>query len=799
MISSVTGRLVTKKELCQASYWVKNMTSPVRFMEALQNLCSQSRAKLTKKLDGSHRQAVVVEHLVEIGPHPALQRAIRDTLESIPRGNSIGYNSILRNSTSASNTTLDLVGHLYALGVKVGLRQVNDPELVSTPSRLILADLPEYPFNHSQSYWYESRISKSYRLRSHGPNELLDTRSTDWNSLDKRWRHVIKAADLPWTEDHKVNNIMIYPGAGMVVMAIEAVHQMVDPQRRVIGYNLRDIVFLTALDLSSSPAGLETQFSLHALEDAQDPENTWYEFMVFSVTAGVWTENCRGAIQVQYEGLKAIEDESPEAEILVHYIRTWDSMTENCTNPVNSQHMYRFLDQCGLKYGPSFQKIEKSACSSEHEAVAEIKLSELARGNTYPQQNVIHPTTLDAVAYLMFTALSKGGTEKMSTNVPTLIRRLWVSATGFSAADDCINVSAKIITATPRSAKASFLAFSNDRKSLRLTIEDLETSVIATTKTSAEAPLEEPQVWCNIDTKIDVSILSPAETVSWLDKTFVRKSGEPVKFHRDLTMLLCMFLIRVKNEIDSKVLTPADTHIQNYIKWIDYQLKKVKCADLELQQAQTSDVLTVRTRNQGAMGKLFVEVGNSIPGIIRGEVDAVQLFFENDMLKNYYEEESTSSNCFPKLQQYLNILAHKNPGMKVLEVGAGTGAATEHVLDTLSRHGEAEFGALRCERYEFTDISPAFFEKARALFSKYQHRMHFNVLDIEKEPADQGYEENSYDLLIAASVLHITRNLDTTVQHMCKLLKPGGKLIIHEPTTPINIKTGFVFGLLPGW
>lgn len=42
MVSSVTNRLTTVKELCQADYWLKNMTSPVRFSEAVTQLASAS-------------------------------------------------------------------------------------------------------------------------------------------------------------------------------------------------------------------------------------------------------------------------------------------------------------------------------------------------------------------------------------------------------------------------------------------------------------------------------------------------------------------------------------------------------------------------------------------------------------------------------------------------------------------------------------------------------------------------------------------------------------------------------------
>lgn len=58
--------------------------------------------------------------------------------------------------------------------------------------------------------------------------------------------------------------------------------------------------------------------------------------------------------------------------------------------------------------------------------------------------------------------------------------------------------------------------------------------------------------------------------------------------------------------------------------------------------------------------------------------------------------------------------------------------------------------------YIFTDISPAFFEKARDKFSMHLDRMEFGKLDITKPPSEQGLKTHAYDLIIASSVLHAT-------------------------------------------
>lgn len=804
MISSVTGKMITKKQLCQATYWVKNMVSPVLFMEALQTLCFKSRVSLTKKLDGSHRQMAVVEHLIEIGPHAALQHFVRETLKDHPRGQDIRYNSALIREISASKTILELLGQLHTLGVPVNLRHANDPEVVAKNFRIALANLPEYPFNHSQSYWHESRISKSYRLRPQVHNDLLGNPVQDWNPLDARWRNFLQTGDMPWVQDHKVNGITMYPAAGMLVMAIEAAHQLADPQDRVVGYFLRDVAFEQPLDISSNRGALETQISLRASKQAEHRDNMWYDFIVFSFATDSWAENCRGAIQIQYKKVDAIEDNSEsleDRERVAAYLRVWQSSIETCKRFIDPQRMYQFLRQSGIDYGPSFQAIKNLHCSSGSETIADIDIFEYTHHSTGSQRHVIHPATLDAVTHLMFAALSKGGTEHMSTNIPTAIKKLWVSNDGFHAADNYISVFAKITSETTRNVTASSFAFSKDIQDLRIIMEGLETSFIATPSNSAETHLERSQVCCNIEAKFDIEMLSPGKVLDWLDGISEVSTKEPVEFFQDLTLLLQLYLQELKHEIDSTSVVLCEPHFVRYLKWVDYQLDKSNCTELRDVPNSTREAVYARVKDQGAVGKLFVEVGDKLLSILKGDINVMQLLFESDLVENYYKEFFGPSKCVPKLEKYLDALGHKYPRMKILEVGAGTGAATAQVLHALSQQGGGggDMGPLRCEKYDFTDISPSFFERARATFSHRRQKINFRVFNVEIDPEVQGYQKDSYDLVIAAGVLHATKSLATTIQNVRKVLKPGGKLLIHEPTMPTDIKTGFAFGLLPGW
>lgn len=82
-----------------------------------------------------------------------------------------------------------------------------------------------------------------------------------------------------------------------------------------------------------------------------------------------------------------------------------------------------------------------------------------------------------------------------------------------------------------------------------------------------------------------------------------------------------------------------------------------------------------------------------------------------------------------------------------LEIGAGIGATTEAMLQGLV----AEDGRRVYPKYVFTDISSGLFVLARDKFAKWDG-VQYQVLDIESDPTAQGFELQSFDLIVASNV-----------------------------------------------
>ena len=126
--------------------------------------------------------------------------------------------------------------------------------------------------------------------------------------------------------------------------------------------------------------------------------------------------------------------------------------------------------------------------------------------------------------------------------------------------------------------------------------------------------------------------------------------------------------------------------------------------------------------------------------------------------------------------------------LRILEIGAGTGGMAAALLPALPKERT---------RYLFTDVSDFFLTRAAERFADYPF-VEYALLNIEESPEGQGVAPHGFDLVVAANVLHATRDLDTTLRHAQALLAPGGVLLLYEATRHprwLSVTTG----LIEGW
>lgn len=368
MISTVTGNPVPPFKLLDVSYWVENMTQPVQFCEAISLVCAPP-AKTLAKAQKSSESSISSDFFLEIGPHSTLKSPVREILKQYGRAKDAGYGSVLVRGRDARSTAIDVAGRLFCLGSPVNVMAVNGSSNQMKAGRM-LTDLPSYPFNHTKRYWLESRVSENFRFRQVPHHELLGTRHTDWNDLEAVWSHRIVLSEKPWIEDHKVNGLNVYPAAGVLVMAIEAARQMAG-SGPISGYRFRDVVLRKALVVPSSAEGIEARFYLRPVKDPEAKTLSWNEFRLCVYENGEWSENCRGAIAVEFS-TKSIDFANIEAAEQREIEAECDARSNRCILSMSKVHLNKLFSDLGLDYGGAFQSCRDIRFNRSGESTATV-------------------------------------------------------------------------------------------------------------------------------------------------------------------------------------------------------------------------------------------------------------------------------------------------------------------------------------------------------------------------------------------------------------------------------------------
>lgn len=191
---------------------------------------------------------------------------------------------------------------------------------------------------------------------------------------------------------------------------------------------------------------------------------------------------------------------------------------------------------------------------------------------------------------------------------------------------------------------------------------------------------------------------------------------------------------------------------------------------------------------------LLVRCGGVLADVLRGRVNALDLLFESahaDDTEALYQDSAGSLALNDRVAALAAQAAASMPPdrkLRILEVGAGTGATTSRVLSLLGG---------RDVDYVFTDLSAHFLRRAEEKFrdaGSFQYR----VFDLEADPRGQGFEPGQFDLIIAVNVVHVTADLARALDHLSQCLADGGMLLLREVTRP-QAWLDLTFGLTPGW
>ena len=87
-------------------------------------------------------------------------------------------------------------------------------------------------------------------------------------------------------------------------------------------------------------------------------------------------------------------------------------------------------------------------------------------------------------------------------------------------------------------------------------------------------------------------------------------------------------------------------------------------------------------KHLGAIGDLLERVGVNLLEFLKGKIHPLTAMMESDLLYRFYSSWGTV-RCTAQIAEYVRLLSLKNPAMKVLEIGAGTGSAAVPLLKAI--------------------------------------------------------------------------------------------------------------------
>ena len=787
--SSTRGSSISLAELRKPSYWVANLVSPVRFCESVTELLKDSvdEPKTNGYTKMKRSASALITDILEIGPHAALKGPLANISKQISGRDAITYHSLLRRKASAMQTALEAAGALFCQGYEVDLSAVNEARGSDGPKPLMLIDLPSYPFNHSKEYWLESRLSKNFRLRPAGRHDLLGVPIADWNKSNATWRNYIRLSENPWIEDHKVAGDVLYPAAGMLVMAIEASRQIADDSKVLRGFAFKDVSFHLALRVPDDSEGVETHFYLRPYRETSSPgSSTWNEFQLWSFNDGEWREHCRGLVQSEYEEEK-INNELMVQEQCRKVVR---DAQQACTSDIAVDKVYRKLKQSGLDFGPTFRTLDNVRLGQDLTLLARVnsplsKIREVMPSH-YVQPHLVHPALLDGVVHANIAPLVSNSTGADQPRVPVYAESLWISASPESH-DGYVVVTAQPSTRGESETESSFTAVSSKTNLPSVYASGLlfKTLPCVASQDAAESLHDA----FNIEWKPDPTLLSEKQA----SKVFgipMAAEDNPSDFLEDCEALCLAYIRRFLASVTEDRIGRMEEHHRKYVSWMEHIARQTTgrvVAGIEDLEDKVGSKATPE-------GVLIMAVGHALNEMLGGPLNPLDVIFKDKIAENVYRYGLGCQRCYEQLRIYVDALAHKNPAMQILEIGAGTGGATRPVVETLTAQGK------RYENYCFTDISPSFFEQAKdTIFKDQLDSVDFRVLNVENDPLEQGFEAGRYDLIVAANVLHATKKIDVSLSNAKRLLKPGGKLLLFEITNTEVLLSHFCFGTLPGW
>ncbi|CDN87115.1 type I polyketide synthase [Hydrogenophaga intermedia] len=772
LVSNLNGD-VAGEELTTPAYWRRHAREAVRFGDGLRSLA-----------------ALRPDVCVEIGPHPTLTTMAGKVWGD--QGPTLVAS--LRKGRADEEQALQAVSALYLAGAGIDWRG-------NMKGRLIT--LPSYPFQRERS-WFVAKPqapARAARARDTG-HPLLGARLRGAGS-ETVFESRIGADEPAWMRQHQVQGHAVVPATAYLDTLLAAGQALLGHE----AVSVEDITVQEAMLLDDDGTARTLQVVGGAVQANGSASASISSLADDAGDEQPWTTHVSATLRrtTAAPGAAALADAQAA-----------------CAQPLSTAEFYAGFERRGLDFGPDFRSI-RLLWRGDSQALGEVALGDelAAQAGTHR----IHPVLLDGCLQVLAAALPD---DDEALFLPIAVARFtlhqapgarcWshvrVSASGGESARASVSVWRADGALVAELVDVQLKRVSRDALQ-RLGERWLDDALYETAWRPAPLPL--PEATHAVPTP---ALAEQAMRALGGLRQSARLDGYDA-FIPQLEALCAQYVVqtmarlgwapapgeRVQAEALAARLRVQPRHGRLFARLLAILAEEGLLAhegDHWVARAAwpavqpEAELARLHAAHPDAMAELEMtgRVAASMAEALRGEREPMELLFPGGSLANaerMYRDAPTAQVFNGLLGEVMHaLLAHQaaNPGrpLRVLEIGGGTGGTTARIAPLLPAQGV---------EYTFTDIGPLFVARAQERFGQHGF-MRFQVLDLEKDAAAQGFAPQSFDLVIAANVVHATADLRRTLGRVRGLLAPAGLLAMIEVTQPQRW-FDLTVGLTEGW
>jgi acyl transferase domain-containing protein/NADPH:quinone reductase-like Zn-dependent oxidoreductase/SAM-dependent methyltransferase/acyl carrier protein len=761
--STVTGQKCAGAT-CDATHWGRGVRQPVQFASAVNGLCDAG-----------------VDVWLEIGAHPALARSIQECVVG-HSGNAVVISSTRREREHES--MIESAMDLHRACVPLVFANM-------TPSRQLLS-LPAYAWDKAR-WWNESSDWREGRLAS-GGRGLLDVRLPQ---AAPTWRARLDSRHMAFLMDHKVENLVVFPAAGFVEMVLEAGVQLFSGRPFVI----EDFEIRRPLIVPDEVSGLKMELSYDLHERTFSIQSKFEQ-------GAAWSLHVVGSMR----------SERTDATFASS---AWEPNELADAAPVDIEEFYRHMSDMGLRYGDQFRPIrELSAGNGQSKGRVSLSDAIARRASEYS----LHPVLFDGALQVLSAGAATVEGKNTRLKLPVRFTKiLFLRSPGASSL-----VRAGVQHYNSDYVEGRLELYDEGGKPCVLVDGFRAISVAGVRRSGGLGGSRDVLYHLAWERTPGVSRPTSQPPVSLdrlrqagqeaLDQVITTRGRERLeKAMADLDELAAALLARGLREMavasgtsgnftaDSLLVAePMQPVFHRFIAnltkrgWLEQggDGHRPTAAFAKAADSAQKKLRSFISSHSGHLSEGMLCAGNcaELGSILRGEKDAIQVLFAGtsaELLDQFYGEGLHTSHWLAAIAAAVEEAARHLPegrGLRILEVGAGTGGLAAHVLPLID-----------CDlhSYTFSDVSAAFFSSATQKLARFP-KVEYKTLDLEKPGTAQGFEAGVFDFIIGTNVLHAVSDLRSTLTQVHQLLAPGGSLVFMDVASP-QLWTEIVFGLTAGW